>query len=65
MRWSLDELYTSFDSKEFQEDIERYEMLIQEFSNWSENKLGNSEDSLQTIEEYISYLQQLSTLVRS
>lgn len=62
MRWSLDELYTSFDSKEFQEDIERYEMLIQEFSNWSENKLGNSEDSLQTIEEYISYLQQLSTL---
>lgn len=62
MRWSLDELYTSFDSKEFQEDIERYEMLIQEFSSWSENKLGNSEDSLQTIEEYISYLQQLSSL---
>lgn len=62
MRWSLDELYTSFDSNEFQEDIERYEMLIQEFGSWSESKLGNSEDSLQTVEEYISYLQQLSTL---
>lgn len=62
MRWSLDELYTSFDSKEFQDDIERYGKLIEEFSSWSEENLDNNAEPLVKIEEYIRYSQQLSNL---
>lgn len=62
MRWSLNELYTSFDSKEYIEDIEKYAKLIEEFNDWAEKRLNDYEDLGFKIEEYINYSKTLSSL---
>lgn len=53
MRWSLDELYTSFDSKEFLSDLESLDQKIVEFNNWANGNLLSSEEAVKKIEEYI------------
>lgn len=62
MRWSLEELYSSFDSAEYQEDLKRFEKLIEEFSFWADERLNDYEDVKKRCEEYIRYSQNLSTL---
>ncbi len=62
MRWSLDELYTSFDSAEYQEDVKRFEKLIEEFNLWADEKLNDYAEAKERCEEYIGYSQNLSTL---
>jgi pepF/M3 family oligoendopeptidase len=62
MRWSLNELYTSFDSKEYIEDIRKYEELIKEFNEWADSRLNSYEDTTAKIEEYINYSKSLATL---
>lgn len=51
MRWSLDDLYTSYDSKEFLDDLKLCDEKIDEFISFAENL--DKKDVLKAIEEYI------------
>lgn len=62
MRWSLKELYTSFDSKEFISDLEKLDCLIVEYSKWADENLGSSDDTVEKTEKYIEYSRELNSL---
>ncbi|MFZ5968766.1 MAG: M3 family oligoendopeptidase [Bacillota bacterium] len=53
LRWSLDELYSSFEEETFQQDMERCSREIDELRDWSKNNLVDQQNSLKKIEEYI------------
>lgn len=53
MRWSLDALYTSFDSKEFREDLERCDEYIKNIKEWVRNNLSTKDNPVEKIEEFI------------
>ena len=53
MRWSLDELYTSFESEEFRRDLAQSEVRIAEINQWIENNLKTKDNAVEKMEEYI------------
>ena len=53
-KWSLDELYTSFDSKEFKEDLEKCFGQMEKKKEWTEKNLNSTDNAAKKIEEYIS-----------
>ncbi|QCX33426.1 M3 family oligoendopeptidase [Caloramator sp. E03] len=57
MRWSLNELYTSYDSDEFQKDLKRCDEEIEKIIKWAQVKLTDKNPA-QTIEEYIKMSQE-------
>lgn len=52
-RWSLDALYTSFESAEFQADMKKLDVEIEEIRNWTEENFKNSENAAAKLETYI------------
>ncbi len=54
MRWSLDELYTSFDSQEFQNDLAKADDLIARTKDWAKESLSSKENPIEKIEHYIN-----------
>lgn len=62
MRWSLDELYTSFDSKEFLNDIEILDQKIYEFNNWADDNLLSLENAVVKMEEYIRFSAEITSI---
>ncbi len=60
MKWSLKELYTGFDSKEFREDFESLDSQIEYFSNWANENLENMDTPKEKLEEYINSSIELS-----
>ena len=54
MRWNLDNLYTAFDSKEFERDYEDLKKEIQKIGLWADQHLGDNTNEIQKIEEYIA-----------
>lgn len=54
MRWNLDKLYTSFESKEYVEDLEKLDELIKDFTDWAEKNLNLPEDAANKIETYLN-----------
>lgn len=63
MRWSLDELYTSFDSKEYKEDFKKLESLIEKIVD-KYSDLKNIEDKTLLIEDYIKDTSKLFSYFR-
>lgn len=63
MRWSLTELYPSFDSEEFQGDLTKLKKAIDEFNSWCDEKLNIPEDARIRLEEYIKYSQDITSLL--
>lgn len=61
MRWSLNELYSSFDSNEFKEDVKKLEQLISELNYWSDEGLDKN-NAVKTIEEYLKFSIEISSL---
>ncbi len=61
MRWSLNELYTSFDSKEYNGDFEELTKLIEELVKWADENLLSKDNPVAKMEKYIV----LSTELRS
>ncbi|NLJ40336.1 MAG: M3 family oligoendopeptidase, partial [Clostridiales bacterium] len=59
MKWNLDELYTSFDSKEFGNDIAKVDELIGEIKEWSKLNLGTKDSPKEKIEHVINARLQL------
>ena len=49
MRWSLDELYTSFESEEYSLDIKKLDKQIEEMIKWAENSFKAIEGPINII----------------
>lgn len=63
MRWSLDELYTSFDSKKFEDDMVAFENSIQHIKKWAVENCTDSTNPKEKIEAYINFQNEFSDLV--
>ncbi|OLS03725.1 M3 family oligoendopeptidase [Tissierella creatinophila] len=61
MRWSLDELYSDFESEEYKNDFERLEKLIEGFTDWAENELNLDGDKIVLLEDYIKFSEEILT----
>ena len=53
MRWSLDELYSSFDSNEFKNDCKKIDDLILEVREYAQKELISHDNGLQKMEDYL------------
>lgn len=62
MKWSLDELYSSFDSQEFLSDLEKLDKLIEVFASWAENNLLSLDSPIEKLEAYIDFSIKISNL---
>jgi len=62
LRWSLNELYTSFSSEEYQNDIIDFEKLIQEINLWAESQLKDMTNLVEKLEKYIHYTTKANNL---
>jgi Oligoendopeptidase F len=58
LRWSLKELYPSFDSEEFQSDLVIFKKLVKDINTWTSEAFSNIVNSKQKLEIYIDYLKQ-------
>jgi len=57
MRWSLKELYPSFESQEFKGDMAKFQEQIVQINNWVDENLKDSSNAAKKLEDYISILQ--------
>src|SRR5690554_2488305 len=62
MRWSLKELYPSFESEEYLNDLNKLDSLIEEFSNWADENLASIDEPVEKTEKYINYTKEISSL---
>ena len=53
MRWSLDDLYTSFESAEFLADFETAKKEVADFSEWAEKAFASPDDAVTKLETYL------------
>lgn len=63
MRWSLNELYHSFDSKEFKEDSQKIDALINEVREFAQRELTSHDQGLKKIENYLRKSQEISEVI--
>lgn len=63
LKWSLNELYKSFDSEEFKSDLGKVDSLISNLNLWAEKVTENKENLVEMLEEYIDYYTNLENLV--
>lgn len=62
MRWSLKELYTSFDSPEYLADLEKLDKMIIDFTEWADKNLMSIENPVKKMEEYIQFSIDITTV---
>jgi len=63
MKWSLNELYTSFDSDEFKEDMVFFENSIEHIKKWTLDNCATSNSPKEKIEEHINFHNKFSDVV--
>lgn len=61
-RWSLDELYTSFDAPEFKNDMERLDQEIEKIQKWAAENFKDGENAAQKLEQYIQMMNDFAHL---
>lgn len=61
-RWSLDELYTSFDSAEFAADMRKFDDYINIFKGWTLENLKDNSEEVRKIEEYLRLKRDFASL---
>lgn len=62
LNWSLKELYPSFNSKEFKDDISNLSKIIEEIKIWANEVVRNNEDTILKLENYIEKFTKLNEL---
>ncbi|GAA0076473.1 M3 family oligoendopeptidase [Clostridium sp. CTA-5] len=62
LNWSLKEIYTSFNSKEFKDDVEKLTKTIEDIKFWTEKVISNNENLVSKLEEYINYFTSFTEL---
>ena len=63
LNWSLKELYSSFESSEFKNDLERVDKLIQGYNLWADEITKDKENLVEKLEGYIKLNTDLENLV--
>lgn len=63
MRWSLKELYPSFDSEEFKEDSEKILKMIEEINLFAKENLIDHTNGKEKIERYLHYNIEITKLI--
>jgi pepF/M3 family oligoendopeptidase len=63
MRWSLDELYTSFDSDSFKEDMNLLDQMINEIREWAKTNLQSHDNAREKIEHFLKAEIELSKVM--
>lgn len=53
LTWDIDNIYSSFDSKDFKNDMEQLEKYIEYIKNTNINNWGNNKNSVSKIEEFL------------
>ena len=61
-RWSLDELYKSFESEAFKKDYEKCVKDIEGIKEWAESNLKDSQDAARKMKEYVKTLNEFYKL---
>ncbi len=61
-RWSLDELYKSFESKEFKKDYEKCVKEIESIKEWAESNLKDSTNAAHKMKKYVKTLNEFYLL---
>ncbi len=54
LNWSLKEIYTSFESHEFKDDLVRVDKLIEDINLWANNIVKDRKNLIEKLEEYIN-----------
>ncbi|MDW8802077.1 M3 family oligoendopeptidase [Clostridium sp. A1-XYC3] len=62
LNWSLKELYESFESKNFKEDLRECDNSIQNFIQWVETSTKDCDNFIKNLEEFIRLKSQLEDL---
>ncbi len=62
LKWSLNELYTAFDSKAFKDDLEECSKQINAIKEWTNNTLNSVSDATTNIESYIDLVKNFTSL---
>ncbi|WP_432666625.1 M3 family oligoendopeptidase [Wukongibacter baidiensis] len=62
LKWSLNELYPSFDSKEFKDDLEVCNKQIESIKEWTNNELDSDNNTVRNIEYYIDLIKSFTSL---
>ncbi len=62
-RWSLNELYDSFESKEFQHDFQQIDALIKQLIDWTGKNLKNTNNAASKIEEYLKLTDAIAMVI--
>ena len=63
MRWSLNELYDSFESEAYKADSKRILEMISEVNTFAEKELTSSEEAKEKAEKYLHYDETLTKLI--
>lgn len=61
-RWSLDELYKSFESEEFIKDYEKCVKDIERIGRWAESNFKDWQDAARKMKEYVKALTEINEL---
>ena len=61
MRWSLKELYESFEDVAFVEDLKLLDQKIEEFGKWVNESVKNDNNSAEVILRFIRYSEEITT----
>lgn len=62
LNWSLKELYLSFNSKEFKDDIETLSIIIEDINRWAGEVVKDSNNLVIKLEEYIKRFSEFTEL---
>ncbi len=65
MKWSLNELYSSFESEKFIADAQKIDTLITGLREFAEKELISHEQGLEKIEKFIQMNQEISNVITS
>ena len=63
--WSLDELYTSFDSEKFKTDYKKLKEDIKTISLWCKENFDTKENASKKCEYYISFMNEMLSVASS
>ncbi len=53
MKWNLDNLYTSFNSKEYKNDVKHLDLALEDLSIWSEENLNSQDNAELEIQTFL------------
>lgn len=60
LKWSLEELYSSFEDVKFKEDLKKLDLLIIKIKNWIDDHTISHDHAMEKLEEHIKHSKELA-----